>query len=49
LKKRTPEHAMNLRGDWRRIEQIALNFKRNTEYQKWISELRKDIYWDIKL
>lgn len=49
LKKRTPEHPMSLESDWRRIEQIATNIKRNKEYQKWIAELRRDIYWEIKL
>ena len=49
LKKRTPEHAMNLTDDWKRIEQIATNFKRNKEYQAWIAELKQDIYWDTRL
>lgn len=49
LKERIPEHTMNLNDDWKRIEQLAANFKRNKEYQKWIDELKKDIYWEIRL
>lgn len=49
LTKRTPEHKMNLADDWKRIEQIAANFNRNKEYQKWIMELKQDIYWEIRL
>ena len=49
LKKRAPTHAMNMQDDARRIEQAATNLKRNREYQKWISELKKDIYWEIRL
>lgn len=49
LKKRWPEHAMNTQDDWRRVEQMATNFKRNAEYQKWIKQLREEVYWDIRL
>ena len=49
LKRRIPEHAMNLKDDWNRIEQVAINFKRNGEYQKWIKQLRDEIYWDVRL
>jgi peptidyl-prolyl cis-trans isomerase SurA len=49
VKNRIPEHRMNLTDDWKRIESIAANMKRNAEYQKWIEELKKDIYWEIRL
>jgi peptidyl-prolyl cis-trans isomerase SurA len=49
LKSRVPEHTMNLTDDWKRIENIAANMKRNTEYLAWIEELKKDIYWEIRL
>lgn len=49
LKSRVPAHPMNLTDDWRRIEQIASTFKRNVEYQKWIAELKQDIFWEIRL
>ncbi len=49
LKNRIPEHATNLTDDWKRVEQIATNFKRNKEYQKWIAELKQDIYWEVRL
>ena len=49
LKKRAPEHPMNLRDDWKRIEQLAAQFKRTSEYQQWIKQLRSEIYWDIRL
>ncbi len=49
LKKRVPEHVMNLQDDWKRIEQLATQFKRTSEYQKWIKTLRSEIYWDIRL
>lgn len=49
LKNRIPEHRMNLTDDWKRIESIAATMKRNAEYQKWIEELKKEIYWEIRL
>ena len=49
LTKRTPEHAMSLQDDWKRIEQLATQFKRTNDYQRWLKELRLEIYWDIRL
>src|ERR1041385_4572815 len=49
LTERVPEHTMNLAEDWKRLEQLATTYKRNSEYQKWITQLRSEIYWNIKL
>ena len=49
LKGRIPEHVMNLNDDWRRLEQLATAYKKNTEYQQWIIQLRKEIYWEVRL
>ncbi len=49
LKKRVPEHTMNLNDDYLRIERLATSYKQSTEYQKWITELRKEIYWESRL
>ncbi len=49
LKSRTPAHKPTLEQDYRRIENIALNFKRQKEYAAWIEELKKDIYWESRL
>jgi len=49
LKKKTSEHQANLQDDWKRIEQLALQFKRTNEYKNWIEELKKNIYWESRL
>jgi len=49
LKKRTPAHALTLDGDYQRLETIALNFKRTKDYQAWLDELKKKIYWQSRL
>jgi peptidyl-prolyl cis-trans isomerase SurA len=49
MKKRTPEHPASLEQDYRRIETLALNFKRNREYAAWLQDLRKDIFWESHL
>ncbi len=45
----THEHTINLNDDSRRLEQLALQFKSANNYQKWIDELRKNIYWEKKM
>jgi peptidyl-prolyl cis-trans isomerase SurA len=47
LKKRVPEHNINLSDDWARLEQLSTSYKKNTEYQKWILQLRKEMYWEV--
>jgi peptidyl-prolyl cis-trans isomerase SurA len=49
LKKRTLAHTMTLDQDYRRIETLALNFKRTKDYQAWLEELRSKIYWQSRL
>lgn len=49
LRKRHPSHAMNLDDDYSRIEQIALYFKRNRKNTDWVEELKKSIYWEVRL
>jgi peptidyl-prolyl cis-trans isomerase SurA len=49
LKKRIPEHTINTTDDWKRLEALAANGKRNREYQLWVQQLRSEIYWDTRL
>jgi peptidyl-prolyl cis-trans isomerase SurA len=49
VKERVPGHAMNLADDWKRIEQLATSYKKNSEYQKWLKKLRGEIYWNVRL
>lgn len=49
LKRRIPEHAVNLNDDWKRVERLAIAYKQNVEHQKWIEQLRTEIYWETKL
>jgi len=49
LKRRVPEHSMNLKDDWKQVEQLAGSYKRNMEYQKWLKQLRQEIYWEVRL
>jgi peptidyl-prolyl cis-trans isomerase SurA len=44
LKRRIPAHRMNLKDDYMRIYQYALIEKQNREYQKWLEQLKKDVY-----
>ena len=49
LKNKTKEHTANLAEDYKRIEQLALQYKRSNEYRTWIEELKKNIYWESRL
>jgi peptidyl-prolyl cis-trans isomerase SurA len=48
-KKRVPAHTMTLETDYKRIEQIALYFKRSRKNAEWVEELKKNIFWEIRL
>jgi len=45
----TPKHPINLNDDYKRLEQLALQFKLGNNYQAWVEKLRKTIYWEKKL
>jgi len=49
LRKRNPAHDVNLAQDYHRVEQMALFVKRQREYARWLDELKKNIYVDIRL
>lgn len=49
VKRRIPEHQPTLEQDYRRIESIAANYKRQREYTAWLDELKKQIYWEARL
>lgn len=43
------EHAVNLKDDYRKIENLALQLKTQKKNQEWIDEMRKNIYWEKKI
>ncbi len=49
MRKRTAPHAINLKDDFKRIEQLALWMKRNKQNAEWIDELKKTFYVDVRL
>jgi peptidyl-prolyl cis-trans isomerase SurA len=49
MRKRTPPHAINMKDDYKRIEQFTLYMKRNKMNAEWLDELKKNIYVDIRL
>jgi peptidyl-prolyl cis-trans isomerase SurA len=48
LNNRNAARNVTLDNDWAKIEEIALNFKMEKEYRKWIDELRKNIPIEIR-
>jgi peptidyl-prolyl cis-trans isomerase SurA len=49
LRKRIPAHDVNLAQDYHRVEQMTLFVKRQREYARWLDELKKNIYVDVRL
>jgi peptidyl-prolyl cis-trans isomerase SurA len=49
MKRRIAAHKANLDQDYKRIETVASNFKRQKDYAAWIEELKKKIYWETRL
>lgn len=44
-----PEHNLNLTDDFDAIKQYALVYKENSELDKWINEIRDDVYVDLRV
>jgi peptidyl-prolyl cis-trans isomerase SurA len=49
LQARTPAHRVNLEQDYDRIRQYALQDKRQREMNTWLTELRDEIYVDVRI
>lgn len=49
LTERTPRHRMNLEQDYARIKAFALQEKKRRVYQKWVQQLREDVYVDVRV
>lgn len=49
LEKRIPEHYPDLNLDYERISQLALFQKRQKVYRDLIDQLKKQVYWEIRL
>ena len=45
---REGERELSLATDWEKIEMLTLEHKQQLEFQKWIDELEKDLYIEIK-
>ena len=49
LEKRIPQHEANLKEDYNELQKLATQNKKQEKYQEWIKELKKKIYWDVRL
>ena len=49
LTKRIPQHKANLDEDYNELQKLASQNKKQEMYQEWIKELKKKIYWDVRL
>ncbi len=49
LKFKSEPHKMNLESDYTRIKNFALQKRQAELYEAWLNQLRKEVYWKIKL
>ncbi|MDT3694801.1 MAG: peptidylprolyl isomerase [Ignavibacterium sp.] len=49
LKSRVPQHKAGLDTDYSEIKKLADDFKKQNEYNKWIAEIKKKIFWEIRI
>lgn len=47
LRKRTPEHIANIVDDYDDIKKLAQYQKREKLFNKWLNEVKQNIYWEI--
>jgi len=48
LNSRQEPRELTIDKDWEKIELFALNIKRQREFQRWLEEIKKDVYVEIK-
>jgi len=49
LKKRTPQHIADLDQDYPELKKLANEYKRQKQYEKWLSDLKEKIYYDVRI
>jgi peptidyl-prolyl cis-trans isomerase SurA len=47
LRDRIPAHKVDFNADYSRLEKMALTMKQNDAFEKWIEQLKKQVYWKI--
>jgi peptidyl-prolyl cis-trans isomerase SurA len=40
---------LSINEDWEQIESWALNMKRQVEFEKWVNEIKQDVYIEVKI
>ncbi len=48
LWERIPAHNISLEQDWDKLEEFALQFKKQAKLQEWIEQLKREVYIDIR-
>ncbi len=48
LHERRTGRQLTLENDWDAIEQMALNYKKQREFEKWVAELRAEMFVEVK-
>ena len=49
LEERVPQHPADLDEDYKELKRLADEYKKQIEYEKWIKDLKDNIYWEVRI
>jgi len=49
LEKRIPQHKADLKLDYDEMKRLADEYKKQKLYEKWIAELKNNIFWEVRI
>lgn len=49
LESRVPQHTASLEEDYSELKRLADEYKKQKRYDEWIKELKKEIFWEVRL
>ncbi|MEO8398628.1 MAG: peptidylprolyl isomerase [Ignavibacteriaceae bacterium] len=49
LEERTPQHKVDLDSDYTELKKLADEYKKQKLYKEWIAELKKKIYYEVRI
>lgn len=49
LQSRIPQHPPSLEEDYAELKRLADEYKKQKQYEEWVTSLRNKIYWEVRL
>ncbi|MGE5796185.1 MAG: peptidylprolyl isomerase, partial [Ignavibacteria bacterium] len=49
LEERIPQHKADLKLDYDEMKRLSDEYKKQKLYEKWIAELKDNIFWEVRI